>query len=138
MSMTPEQAVEVLSLVAEYEQHDILWWRCDGDYAPITIWVRCSDAFCWGSADGEEVTPDNLPELRRAFEDAERVCPRFGKIYADTLFVARVRGMRPQGAAYPKDYPQLWPLFDACGPERETDLHNPCKPGEYPAEAKAQ
>lgn len=49
----------------------------------------------------------------------------------EDLFCARVRGERPQGACYSR-YPQeLWPLFDAVGPERETGLGNPFKPGEY-------
>ena len=39
-------------------------------------------------------------------------------MYGTELFSARVRKMRPQGASY-KLYPkELWPLFDACGPER--------------------
>lgn len=47
------------------------------------------------------------------------------------LFAARVRGMRPQGACY-KGYPKdLWPLFDACGPERETGMGNPHAAEEY-------
>lgn len=47
------------------------------------------------------------------------------------LFCARVRGERPQGAAYKVRYPEeLWPLFDAAGPEREVGFGNPRKPGE--------
>lgn len=47
------------------------------------------------------------------------------------LFAARVREMRPQGACY-KGYPKdLWPLFDACGPERETGMGNPHAAEEY-------
>lgn len=42
------------------------------------------------------------------------------------LFAARVRSMRPQGAAYKVRYDKsIWPLFDACGPEREIGMGNP-------------
>jgi hypothetical protein len=47
------------------------------------------------------------------------------------LFVARVRNMRPQGAAYKVRYPEeIWGLFNAAGPEREVGLGNPRHPGE--------
>jgi hypothetical protein len=47
-----------------------------------------------------------------------------------TLYACRRKHMRPQGASYPSDK-ELWPLFDACGPEREISLGNPCHPGDY-------
>lgn len=49
---------------------------------------------------------------------------------ASSLFACRSRKMRPQGACYPDDHPELWPLFDACGPEREVGMGNPYRPGE--------
>lgn len=103
---------------------DAIWWRTDGEYAPVTFLVNCNDEFWWASADCERLTPENLPILERAIADCKAAVPRLGKIWASTLFVARVRGMRPQGAAYPSER-ALWPLFDACGPEREVDFGNP-------------
>lgn len=41
-----------------------------------------------------------------------------------------MRKERPQGACYPSNK-DLWPLFDACGPEKPTGFGNPYKPGEY-------
>lgn len=59
--------------------------------------------------------------------------PSFQGVFCD-LFAARVRGMRPQGAAYTFYPPETWPLFDACGPEREIGFGNPYRPGEYKRE----
>lgn len=50
--------------------------------------------------------------------------------HAGALYAARRRGLRPQGACYPKDT-RLWHLFDQCGPEREVGFGNPFAPGEY-------
>lgn len=47
------------------------------------------------------------------------------------LFAARVRGMRPQGAAYKVRYDKsIWHLFNECGPERETGPGNPKEIGQ--------
>ena len=84
-------------------------------------WVNCNDLFFWGCADSEEITEDNILDLSNALEECEALGCRnegFG------LFVARRRGMRPQGAAYPSK-PELVALYDACGPKRETGLGNP-------------
>lgn len=109
---------------------DLEWRGMDGK---PTAFVNCSDLFDWGSADCEEVTPENFPMLVQAIEDAEKAV-KYGGIRGDDLFCARVRGCRPQGAAYTFIRPELWPLFDACGPERETGVGNPYKPGEYKPE----
>jgi hypothetical protein len=68
--------------------------------------------------------PENRNELWTGRANA--MSAAFGE-----LFAARVRGVRPQGASYSL-YPRAtWPLFDACGPKRETGLGNPYEPGEY-------
>lgn len=111
--------MDVLRLAAEYDMCGDLWWRCDGEYAPVTFFVNCNDCFYWACSDCEQLTPENLPILVQAFKDAEAADEKRGTIYAPELFVARVRGMRPQGASYKECYPEtMWPLFDACGPER--------------------
>jgi hypothetical protein len=115
----------VLVAVADAEAYGDLWWRTDGDYAPVTFFVNCNDLFAWACGDVERVTPENVGEFERAAADAYAADPEFGSIYAPALFCCRVRGMRPQGAAYPKDRPALWPLFDACGPERVVEFGNP-------------
>ena len=119
--------LRLLSVVS-FDNTEDIWWRTDGEYAPITFWVKCSDVFCWGCAELEKVTPENIHVLEEAFRDCRAADRRLGEVYASMLFCCRVRGMRPQGAAYPGyDSKALWPLFDACGPEREVGLGNPKK-----------
>mgnify|MGYP001473367429 CR=1 FL=1 len=62
--------LRVMSLVAEHEAYDSLFWRTDGTYAPITLFIRCNDLFYWAMADLEEITPENVRELALALEDA--------------------------------------------------------------------
>jgi hypothetical protein len=90
----------------------------------ISIAVNISDVFAWGCADAEDITPERLPVLQQAWLDCETADD--GEWIAE-LYAARVRGMRPQGAAYPSA-PAVAALFDACGPERPTGLGNPHKP----------
>ncbi len=86
--------------------------------------VNCNDTFAWGCADGEELTKDNIEIFYQSIEDA-------GEKDGPDLFCARVREMRPQGACYGYYDEKNWPLFNACGPERETGFGNPYAPGEY-------
>lgn len=106
---------------------DQLWWRTDGRYAPVTFLVNCNDTFFWGCADCQTLTPDNVGDLERAIADVRAALPEgeSGGWAAAELFCARMCGMRPQGAVYNSLPKATWPLFDACGPERETGLGNP-------------
>lgn len=117
--MNAEFVEKLLKLVAEHEANDELIWHSNLDF-----YILCNDIFAWGCADGEDVTPESLPVLEQALKDAT---------FPDgpLLYCARMRNMRPQGAAYTFIQKENWPLFDACGPEREVGLGNPYKPGEY-------
>lgn len=130
--MTDEFVLRVLRVFA-FDHCGDIFWRTDDEYAPVTFMVKCSDLFDWGSADCETVTPENIEELERAFADAKAADPEGGAFYASLLFCARVCKMRPQGAYY-KSFPgSLWPLFDACGPERKVgpeDFGNTPRPEE--------
>jgi hypothetical protein len=116
--------------VTALENCDDIWWRTDSEYAPLTIMTNCSDCFWWGSADGDRVTPENIDVFEQAYVDLKAIekddCT--ARCYGTMLFSARLRKMRPQGAAYPENR-VLWPLFDACGPERVVERGNPYKPG---------
>lgn len=118
----------------------LIWWRTDGEYAPVTFWVICSDLFVWGCTDDEQITPENFPMLLPTVKDvatalgASDPCGSTGLdeetwkaqwkqwrmvgAYAADLWCARVRGMRPQKPYYEKLPESIVPLFDACGPER--------------------
>lgn len=111
-------ALDVLQLLAEHEDYDSVWWRCDGDFAPITFLVNCNDLFHWACADSERVTPENLPRLRSAFADAKATGILGNQFYGPLLFCARERRMRPQKAFYENMPEEMIALFDACGEPR--------------------
>lgn len=108
-----------LDLACRYDMQDSFWWRTDGEYAPVTIFVNCNDLFWWATADSEQVTPDNLDVLEQAIKDCRAIddCSSCGI----DLFCCRLRKMRPQGACYKHIKKELWHLFDAAGPERAVD-----------------
>jgi hypothetical protein len=106
---------------------DNIHWRTDGEFAPVTFFLNTNDLFDWGSADSEEITPDNIEILESAMADCKTVDPNGGDIYGYMLFAARVNKMRPQNAAYPKEHPEICKLLDEAGPERPVALGNPRK-----------
>ncbi|MFI5831038.1 hypothetical protein ACIA6C_27955 [Streptomyces sp. NPDC051578] len=121
-----EFLVEVLTIFAKAESHDTLLWWAKGD--SIELWANVSDIFDWGSADAEAITPDRLPILQQALAD---LIEAGSTAWLAELYAARIRGMRPQGAAYPAA-PGVQALLNACGPARATGLGNP-KPIPEPA-----
>lgn len=119
-------SLRLLAVMHRMDFTDALWWRLDPE-GTVRFFILCHDEFAWGTADCEEVTPANLADLEKAVDDVLAVTGDM-PFDAPCLFVARVRGMRPQGAAYPADR-RLWPLFDAAGPGRDIGLLNPDPPG---------
>lgn len=97
---------------------DSVFWRCDGEYAPVTFMAICNDTFWWGTADCEKITEENIGVFEQSIEDS--------KDFAMELFVARVRKMRPMNC-FCKGIqdPKVLEMFNACGPERNKDLFNP-------------
>lgn len=125
--MTDPFVLRVLDIIARADLRDSLFWRTDGKYAPVSFFINCSDVFAWGGADCEPLTADDVDNFVKALADTQAVGG--SNAYGPELYCARRRGMRPQGAVYPKDK-RLWPLFDACGPEREVGPGNPYRPGD--------
>jgi hypothetical protein len=113
----------ILEVFASEGLNSALFWRVDGDYAPITFMIDCSDTFWWGAADVETIHPEDLPALRQAFVDVSEIAE--GPIWWAELFCARLRGLRPQGSMYEDLSNDMADLFDACGPERMTGVSNP-------------
>ena len=113
-----EDVLELLRIYEEADVNDDLLWRvADG---AVSFAVLCSDTFCWGTADAEDVTSDDLPLLRQCLDDLR---PFDEEYLTSALFAARKRGMRPM---------RLWlgnnhvvftdgarSLFLAAGPERD-------------------
>ena len=116
---------KVLSFFAKKDVTSSLMFypREDGS---IRFSVICSDLFWWACADDEEITPENFPLLVQSVEDCQKIDPD-SEDHGLSLFVCRIRKMRPQGACYPNNK-DLWKLFDACGPERVLELGNPLAP----------
>lgn len=117
--------LRVFAVLSKADSCDDLYWRCDGEYAPVKLFINCNDQFWWATADVEEVTPENVEQLEESLADIRSIkwpedYKGSSRIYLCTaLFCSRARGMRPQGAYY-KDMPkELEALFDAAGPERE-------------------
>lgn len=121
---------QVISIAIDYDQYDNLhWWRDEED-GQIKVGANCSDLFWWATADAEEITPDNIQLFEETCNECEALDDgiEFPTVFACALFAARARKMRPQGAYY-KMFPRsMWPMFNACGPERETGLGNPVTP----------
>lgn len=91
----------------------------------VRITINTNDLFFWGCADEEEVTPENFHILEESYNDLKAL-GEYEYLYTYVLFACRINKMRPQGAAYPTSS-NVFPLINACGPEREIGLGNPCE-----------
>lgn len=134
--MTPipnTQLTEVLRIFS-FDHTEDLWWReNEEDRNLIDFYVLCNDFFHWGSADLELITAEKLGVLYEAKAELDALdIPDIEKEYG-LLFCAKIRGMRPQGAYYKYLNEATWPLFDECGPLRETGFGNPT---EHPTAGK--
>lgn len=133
---------QVLSLGDGFSKYgdlwDCFWWRTDGEYAPVTFFINCNDLFWWGTADCEELTPENLPLLLESITDVRKACgvdcDERNKLLDDQdkwnlhyhsgsegaqLFCCRLRKMRPQQPVLKNINPMVKDLYLACGPERD-------------------
>jgi len=120
--------LRVLTLFASTDSHDLLFWHTAGKYAPVTFFVNVNDVFHWACADLEEITRENITLAERAIEDVQSATRKVGwSTPSDwtVLFAARARKMRPQGAAYRCIERAVWPLLNACGPERVIGPEDP-------------
>lgn len=114
--------LEVLKFFHDLDAHDMLWWRTDSEYAPITFFVKCSDTFAWATADVEEIGPNDVETLTKAHADVmeiDRGGDQYYSFWVPILFCARKRGLRPMPRL--KVPEELKVLFDACGPERTSN-----------------
>lgn len=120
------RVMEIFSL-SHADVYGDLFWRVDD--GQISLYANVSDIFFWGGYDVEQITWETLPELERAYLDLKAV---EAEEFTSELYAARIRQMRPQGAAYPSDTHDSWrrvvEFYNACGPERAIDVGNPKKP----------
>lgn len=113
--LTDGEIKRLLLVIAERELHGEIFWHTD-----LTFMVNCNDLFHWAFADAE------LIESSNDIDQLDAACKEAGYDGA-SLYCARRRKMRPQGACYKHLDEKNWPLFDACGPEREVGFGNPAK-----------
>jgi hypothetical protein len=147
-----DYTVELLKLFRELDMEDELYWHFNEkpfdykhpkytDYP--TFWVICSDFFHWGSADGEDIEPGDIPLLRQCIEDLKATGAQLWVMEVPLLYAARKRGMRPMSlwlqrlrtgsygreersqekidawnAEYGESHEKMHELFIAAGPER--------------------
>lgn len=132
-NIVPRTLNERVLRLSAFDYTEMVWWRLnEGDPERVDFYVPCNDVFAWGCADLEQVTEENIDLLEQTLREGEE---QFGPYNADlafTLFVARVRKMRPQDAWYnsalgkDSDEHGWWrERFDAAGPERAQDFGNP-------------
>ena len=118
--MSNDELADIIRRLCAIEEIDGINFSChDGD---IHVLVNCSDTFWWGTADNEELTPQNIGEFEKACADLREQCPPGidgGWVYGDMLFCCRQRKMRPQNCIVKKlTSAKLTELLNACGPER--------------------
>lgn len=135
--------IEVLRIFRELDIEDELYWRFGKNGEPI-FWVLCSDFFMWGCADGEDITPDDIPLLKQCIEDLKVTEAQTWQLDVGLLFAARKRSMRPMrlwlkrlrygdyhdpdrrtpekiaawNAEHGESHEKMYQLFLAAGPER--------------------
>lgn len=115
--------VNVLNIFSKYDTSEDLFYRVDNGI--VRFFGMCNDTFWWATADCEQITPENFEILETAFADLDKIGGLVAAGQATRLFAARIRKMRPQGAVYKYLDKELWPLFNACGPERTPSWGNP-------------
>lgn len=97
-----------------------LEWNREGD--DLSFSINCNDVFCM-AADAVRITEDNIDILEQAIKEMP-------KENGHILFCARADKIRPMNNFYKHIPKEQWPIFDACGEER--DENNPYNGGKRP------
>lgn len=108
----------IMALIEDHDLFNIVYFWNSEDRNGFTAAVDCGDVFYWGSSDVEYIKEDDIP----LFEE----CLNQSEYHGYTLYCARKRQMRPQGAFYKYiDDEKTKELLNAVGPEREIGIANP-------------
>jgi hypothetical protein len=94
-----------------------VWWRTDGQYAPVTMIINCNDLFYWACADAEPISLENIDDLEKTIQEIRDIDDTELSI-ALLLWVCRNRKMRPQAPYYKHIPTKFHHLFNEVGPER--------------------
>jgi hypothetical protein len=127
----PYPIFRVLRIFARADIRDELFWNFYEE-GELKFFALCSDVFEWGTADMEEIRVEDLDLLEQTHRDlmATPVADpthAWAVTWTADLYSARKRKKRPQGAVYKNMPEEVQVLFNACGPERKTDIFNPKK-----------
>ena len=128
----PSEFLRLLKVLEKFDDrigYGMIFIERDGK--TVGVFIDDSDFFAWGYAGAFPFPLENseIDLLEKCYEEIQAMDDCLVH-YAPLLHCARKNGMRPQGAAYHRSAKEIWHLFDACGPERETGIGNPSKPGE--------
>lgn len=122
-----QSILRLLSIIERADSRDDLLWYVKGQH--VDFCILCSDVFWWGTADFEEIYPEDLDDLEATLEECQALKKSkeapYAAVYATTLWVAKKRKMRPQGAFYKNMDTKLAELFDKAGEKREVNIANP-------------
>lgn len=113
--MDSDLVLRVLRLASETDTRDGLWWRCDGGFAPLSLFACCPTVLERGVSDCVRITTVNVDRFEAALTDVGAVT-NGDFTFGPALFVWRERGARPAADGYPSDV-RVHALFDGCGPE---------------------
>ncbi len=130
---TFEDVKMVMAALLESDIFDLTRFMVED--SEIIAGVECSDVFWWGCVDHELIEAEDAPLLLKCKEDITNLGvleEHLIRYHTATLYCARKREMRPQGAMYKNTPVELWPLFNACGPHRPSELGNPYATPEKP------
>ncbi len=112
-----ELSARVLSIFNWFGGPDpqLLFWRTDDKFAPITFMVNCSDLFIWACDDVIDITSENIDSLEATIKEVELIDEDIVD-QAPLLWCCRQRGNQPQKPYYKHLNKSLHDLFEACGP----------------------
>lgn len=117
--------LEVLEFAERTGSEFEIDWSVEKYERSLRFYYRCNDTYFWGTSDAEEIELGDIDTINKVYEEVMKLLPdeSYYSMATNALLVwaSRKRGMRPQGCAYP-EHKALWPLLDACGPERESGI----------------
>jgi hypothetical protein len=100
------------------EFKDMVLWLMENERLHVYIrgenchgGINCNDLWAWACAEFEDITFEDLPELK--------MCLTLSEKYGDILWACRKIGMRPQKPYYKHFSDEEAALFNAAGPEKE-------------------
>jgi hypothetical protein len=112
---------EIYELTKVLNLTDTDVWVRHSDDGEVHFYLNANDFFYWGCADMEEISFEDIALFKRCIEDLTGFKPTESYM-AESLFMCRKRGMRPQSpvlGTYQREFPRLYRLIVSEFPERD-------------------